>query len=255
MSSVPLTWRTRVAGIVLVLAFAATALYTGAPAPVIASRPAHGKAVLTSLRCCFERPVLAVEFPQDARDLEYLLSKTDVREAYARSINRDFAFIAAYVLLWCFVASRFRRGPILVATALLLVLGGVADVFENRGVLQAIELEGDRTGQLTDALASDIGWWAAAKWALLGAAFVLIAAVAWPRRTVTSGWQVMRIAIALAYGFAGIVCLGAIWFEAPWLLERTALPIAITVLLELVLFAIGDVHEPAPDPTPTALRV
>ena len=135
----------------------------------------------------------------------------------------DFLFVGAYAGLWCVLGASVH--PIL---PFVVIAGGVADVFENVGILRAIT----RAAQRNDDDARWIRTPSYVKWSLLAVVWIALAFV--PASLVPArGW---RLSIALPYAVAGVMCLVGLVLSSYRLVGATVAPISVALLAQLFVF-------------------
>jgi hypothetical protein len=198
-----------------------TGLLTGLLSPLM----------LTWLPAGFERPVLALELVDSTIDFDLIVQQRDPAGGWASTgfwhgTLADFAFIAAYGLLW---GTMLRAGSRWQLPAVACVaIAVLADGIENAGIMAGLQGVGRANADL-------IRHSAEIKWAALGIAFLALVWQLWPETTVSDWWQIWRATIGLAYGYAGVLSLIGVVAYRP-LIERTALPTGIALLMQIPLF-------------------
>jgi hypothetical protein len=149
------------------LTVATFALLMGRPSFTNASKPRFGD------------PMLALQFARDVQDIDWILgdAPSPDREVMRVKQYADFAFIASYTGLFLALgtlASRkggWRRASG-IAAAICGVSAGVFDIFENRAILNLLDVPLRAT---TPAMIAAIRGPSAAKWVLAGVTVVLLA--------------------------------------------------------------------------------
>ena len=171
------------------------------------------------------RPTLALELPQDEAEVQQLLGSEQARDTARASTRWDYAFIAAYTLLFVAFALAHTRG-----WRVLLILAAAAtaafDVWENAIILRFV----DRPEL---AVAAEVRSAAQAKWLCF---FVAVALVAPLFARSAGAWWAMTIALILA-GLGGIAA--TLYGRHELGLVAVAASIALALAAVLVPAALG----------------
>jgi hypothetical protein len=185
---------------------------------------------------CFKSPTLAMELPRSGRDLQILLDgpASSTRGAFRRQTLADFLFILCYVFLWFRLTRKISW-----VLASVVILAGIADCFENLGILRAVASVAP-----SQAIADATRYPALIKWTLLGVAFSSLLYLFWPRDPARDGWQILELVVGLSYAWGGILCLAGALFQNLWI-EQSMLPLSAALVLQLSVFAFAPVREPA----------
>lgn len=171
----------------------------------------------------FESPVIALQLARGPDEAAVILDGAERRAQFFRATAADVPFAAAATTLWTVMA--WRVTPMLAVPA---IVAGVADLIEDAAIFAA--LDGPTPGI--------VAWMRSAartKWLMLGITFVGLGLGA-ARRILKDGWDVVRLAIDLAYLWAGVLCLAGVFAASP-VIERCALPLAAALLTQLAVAA------------------
>jgi hypothetical protein len=184
---------------------------------------------------CFKSPTLAIELPRGSTDLQVLLDGqgSATRLAFRRQTLADYLFILCYVFLWFRLTRRISW-----VLASVVILAGIADCFENLGILRGVASVAP-----SQAIADATRYPSLIKWTLLGVAFSSMLYLFWPRDPVRNGWQVLELGIGLCYAWGGVLCFAGALFQNLWI-ERALLPLSAALVLQLSVFAFAPVREP-----------
>jgi hypothetical protein len=169
----------------------------------------------------FESPVVALQLARSHDEAALILDGAERRAQFFRATAADVPFIAAATTLWSVMA--WQVTPMLVVPA---IVAGVADLIEDAAIFAALD----------GPTPSVVAWMRSAartKWLMLGITFVGLGLGA-VRRTLQNGWDVVCLAIDLAYLWAGVLCLVGV-FAASSVIERCALPLAAALLTQLAV--------------------
>lgn len=194
---------------------------------------------LTTIPGGFTRPVLALELVASDDDFTLLVTQAVARPGqgpveasvlYRNGTYADLLFIVAYGLLWAGIPlsglPKHARRAIRFVTVAAVVVAVAGDYVEDGGIL--LGLAGNPDADL-------IRMSALVKWAALGIAYLGMTCTFWPGDGVRDGWQLLSAAIALAYSYAGVVCLVGVLGSHP-IIERVGLPILLALVLQAVAF-------------------
>ena len=163
------------------------------------------------------QPILALELARNWAELSIVLAVEPMdRARFLTNTRIDFAFIAAYTLLFAALALRVMKSHWRwIATGLALA-AGLADLAENFAILRVLPLErGFETG-----MALAIRQWSLTKWSLLGAVWLLLGI-----------GQYRQLPVGIFYTAAGLLTLWGC-LEHRWL-EVAAWPLAAALLTQL----------------------
>lgn len=197
-------------------------LITQALAPKGIDRIPHG----------FKSATVAIELPRSGDDIRNLVDAPPLSLSEAVRIQKsfriqtyaDFLFIVGYVGLWFLLARQVS-----LALSLVPVAAGVADVFENFGILRATR------SAPTQAIANATRYPSLAKWFLLGVLFISLLYVFRPRRGRKAGWQAVYLVIGLCYAWAGVLCIVGVLVDNP-IIEFSFPPLSVALTLQLVAY-------------------
>lgn len=165
-----------------------------------------------------DSPVLALELARNGSDLQMVLGVGTGEQEHAISSLRantilDLLFIPLYAsFLWLF-ADLFseKQRTLRKLAALSVLLAAVADYVEDFRMFIAMS-----SRELSDALARDIRYASLTKWALLGIALLLIAAILVRSSSGLYSFAT-RSLFGIAFGTAGALLLAGLW--RPTLIE------------------------------------
>jgi len=191
------------------------------------------------------KPILRMELARNADDVQCVLGakKTDADKArwkdMASAQYLDFWFIGAYVALFLAAAvanagtpagrARWLWGLVWLAVVVTLA-AGIADVFEDRAILNVIENAAD---------AANVRWWALCKWCLIASAVMLEGAIVVLRErgSVLKLWFFSLLgSFAMA---AGALCLWAIYGQKDSVIE-THITLSFVAFFPLLICAIVE---------------
>ena len=179
---------------------------------------------VVSLPGGFESPVIALELARSAGDAALIMDGPERRSGFRTSVYTDFGFIFFYTLLWAIMGRRVS--PI---AALLAVLGGLADVIEDIGMLITLAAPAP-----TENAVNWTFYASHAKWLALGLVFIALFFYFRPRFGIKSGWDLTRSLAGLAYICSGVICVAGVFLWNP-LIEYSVPPLSVALLLQLVL--------------------
>jgi hypothetical protein len=158
----------RLAVLLAMLTAAAFLLLLGRPSFTNASKPRFGD------------PMLALQFARDVQDIDWILgdAPSPDREVMRVKQYADFGFIACYAALCAALgATVARKGGWRqvtgIAAGICGLAAGVFDVFENRAILNLLDVPLRAT---TPAMIQAIRGPSTAKWILAGVTVVLLTA-------------------------------------------------------------------------------
>ena len=171
----------------------------------------------------FESPVIALQLARNHDEAALILDGAERRARFFRATVADVPFTAAATTLWSVMA--WQVTPMLVVPA---IVAGGADLMEDAAIFAAL-------GGPTPGIVAWMRSAARTKWLMLGITFVGLGFGA-VRRTLHDGWDVVRLAIGLAYLWAGLLCLVGIFAAGP-VIERCVLPLAAALLTQLAVAA------------------
>jgi len=106
--------------------------------------------------------VLALELERTASDAPVVVDGPQRKSQLYNEIYADFGFIISYTLLWVVMGLRIGR-----IVAILAVLGGLADVIEDIGILAVLGATQTAT-QPTQTMVNLVYSASSIKWMLLG---------------------------------------------------------------------------------------
>ena len=172
----------------------------------------------------FELPVLALELVRTPGDAARVLDGDARRSGLRRSTYADFGFIIVYTLLWVAMGRRVSR-----IVAILALLGGLADVIEDIGMLTTIE-----ASTPSQAIVHWTYFVSSVKWLLLGLVFIALFFYFRPRHGLRDGWDLAKLGAGLAYAYSGIICVAGVFIYNP-LIERSLLPLSVALILQLIV--------------------
>jgi hypothetical protein len=158
----------RVMLLLAMLTVAAFVLLMGPPSFTNASKPRFGD------------PMLGLQFARDVQDVDWILGDAPSPDREVMRVKQyvDFGFIACYTsLLLALSAMALRKGGWRqvtgAAAGICGVAAGVLDVFENRAILNLLDVPLRAT---TPAMIQAIRSPSTAKWVLAGATVVFLSA-------------------------------------------------------------------------------
>ena len=163
------SWVKRLAVLLAMMTVAAFVLLVGRPYFTNASKPPR-----------FGDPMLALQFARDVQDVDWILGDAPSPDREVMRVKQyvDFGFIACYAGLFLALAAlAIRKGGWRqiagIAAAICGLAAGVFDVFENRAILNLLDVPLRAT---TPAMIQAIRGPSTAKWILAGVTVALFAA-------------------------------------------------------------------------------
>ena len=162
-----------------------------------------GQLNLDNLPGHYPNPVLAMELVRDGHDLNLLLLNDKATSFIEKQLGQDSLFIVLYVSLLGtlgHLTSRLSPGAIgkagLLASA-LIILAGLLDLLENRGMRNALAT---KPGSADDALAHSIRYPSLGKWELFYLVVLLIGLLL----TLKGSWLLIPGVSLAASGIIGL---------------------------------------------------
>lgn len=178
----------------------------------------------------FTQPMLALEFVRSGDELQILLGRDQMAEnikAVESALGRDYLFILAYTFYLIALAHaifRLRRKRRYLLLAVLAVVIGLADIFENGAISQLMERFQAAPSQLEAVDFQRLHIWTWTKW--LGLLVYFAAVMPFLRRSGRLG-QILSLAAA-AVCLLGLVA----FFSRNWIQPYTT---AIFLLFPLTV--------------------
>lgn len=150
-------------GLLALLNLAIIALISGQPFFSNASHPVRG----------ISNPLVAIEIARNVDEVDLALSDAPSPDREAMRIKEyaDFAFIAAYAMLYIALARMFRN-RFAFAAAVLGVIAAIFNVIENLGILRIIDVD---LAHSTQAMIDAIRYPSLIKWACASVALGIFA--------------------------------------------------------------------------------
>ncbi len=191
------------------------------------------------LRSGYVNPVLALELPKDKEEIE-AIKKADGGKVAAfvrKNVHQDFGYIPLYVLFFAcssLLVARYSHTSLAWlgwAATVSIVIAGLLDLVENRGMLKTL----NTTSGASDSLAAWIRYPSLGKWALLFVCCLCLGVMLWDQR----GWlRVPGIIFSLSAfsGLAGVVLnllKPRVYPMFPWAIGLIALGTILTTTIFL----------------------
>ena len=167
-----------------------------------------GQMTVDGLPAGYRNPVLALELVKDGQDIDQINGAEGgiAIPFVTKQVYKDFGYIVLYVVLFCWLGFLFaiKQAPekpwLGWLIAACVIVAGVLDVLENRGMLAALKAQGEGT----NSLANSIRYPSLGKWALLFVFSCLLGLLLVQYRGVLRLTSLLFFIAALS-GLAGVV--------------------------------------------------